>query len=149
MQSLSIEVAPGAYDIITDVRRELRALKLQLTLCDRQQVQSEQEQCGIADLNLLESMDEANGIMKQIEEDSSAMFLNYNDALKFNTFLQQACKRMNSIEERIRICMRLKKSYGRSITNNRWNVVFRFNFCLLYTSPSPRDRQKSRMPSSA
>ena len=24
-----------------------------------------------------------------------------------------------------------------------------FNICLLYTSPSPRDRQKSRMPSSA
>ena len=24
-----------------------------------------------------------------------------------------------------------------------------FTFCLLYTSPSPRDRQKSRMPSSA
>ena len=24
-----------------------------------------------------------------------------------------------------------------------------FDFCLLYTSPSPRDRQKSRMPSSA
>ena len=27
------------------------------------------------------------------------------------------------------------------------NVVYAF--CLLYTSPSPRDRQKSRMPSSA
>ena len=25
----------------------------------------------------------------------------------------------------------------------------RANVCLLYTSPSPRDRQKSRMPSSA
>ena len=25
----------------------------------------------------------------------------------------------------------------------------RINDCLLYTSPSPRDRQKSRMPSSA
>ena len=25
----------------------------------------------------------------------------------------------------------------------------RLNSCLLYTSPSPRDRQKSRMPSSA
>ena len=25
----------------------------------------------------------------------------------------------------------------------------RVNHCLLYTSPSPRDRQKSRMPSSA
>ena len=24
-----------------------------------------------------------------------------------------------------------------------------FEYCLLYTSPSPRDRQKSRMPSSA
>ena len=24
-----------------------------------------------------------------------------------------------------------------------------YNHCLLYTSPSPRDRQKSRMPSSA
>eukprot|EP01017_Pseudomicrothorax_dubius_P013102 TRINITY_DN15663_c0_g1_i2.p1 TRINITY_DN15663_c0_g1~~TRINITY_DN15663_c0_g1_i2.p1 ORF type:complete len:169 (-),score=3.76 TRINITY_DN15663_c0_g1_i2:10-516(-) len=28
--------------------------------------------------------------------------------------------------------------------NNSWYVI-----CLLYTSPSPRDRQKSRMPSSA
>ena len=28
-------------------------------------------------------------------------------------------------------------------------TVSRFGFCLLYTSPSPRDRQKSRMPSSA
>ena len=28
----------------------------------------------------------------------------------------------------------------------KWNLAER---CLLYTSPSPRDRQKSRMPSSA
>ena len=28
-------------------------------------------------------------------------------------------------------------------------VVNQNNFCLLYTSPSPRDRQKTRMPSSA
>ena len=33
----------------------------------------------------------------------------------------------------------------------RWNeeVFPAFKACLLYTSPSPRDRQKSRMPSSA
>ena len=31
----------------------------------------------------------------------------------------------------------------------RWKVQSTFNTCLLYTSPSPRDRQKSRMPSSA
>ena len=31
----------------------------------------------------------------------------------------------------------------------RHEVVLEFLLCLLYTSPSPRDRQKSRMPSSA
>ena len=34
-----------------------------------------------------------------------------------------------------------------------WNVIAGFSgqisFCLLYTSPSPRDRTRSRMPSSA
>ena len=29
------------------------------------------------------------------------------------------------------------------------NTEMKTNTCLLYTSPSPRDRQKSRMPSSA
>ena len=29
------------------------------------------------------------------------------------------------------------------------NPVMHYSTCLLYTSPSPRDRQKSRMPSSA
>ena len=30
-----------------------------------------------------------------------------------------------------------------------FNLFFENSTCLLYTSPSPRDRQKSRMPSSA
>ena len=29
------------------------------------------------------------------------------------------------------------------------DLIVIYNSCLLYTSPSPRDRQKSRMPSSA
>ena len=36
-----------------------------------------------------------------------------------------------------------KEVKGADVLNNA------FNTCLLYTSPSPRDRQKSRMPSSA
>ena len=38
----------------------------------------------------------------------------------------------------------------REVVDNSWDVseLMFFN-CLLYTSPSPRDRQKSRMPSSA
>ena len=30
-----------------------------------------------------------------------------------------------------------------------WLLAHGYHICLLYTSPSPRDRQKSRMPSSA
>ena len=40
---------------------------------------------------------------------------------------------------------RIKKLYELGKKLN-WNVS---DDCLLYTSPSPRDRQKSRMPSSA
>eukprot|EP00828_Plagiopyla_frontata_P042633 TRINITY_DN6413_c0_g2_i1.p3 TRINITY_DN6413_c0_g2~~TRINITY_DN6413_c0_g2_i1.p3 ORF type:complete len:112 (-),score=28.04 TRINITY_DN6413_c0_g2_i1:38-373(-) len=35
------------------------------------------------------------------------------------------------------------------IKNKPKNLVQIYECCLLYTSPSPRDRQKSRMPSSA
>ena len=31
----------------------------------------------------------------------------------------------------------------------KWGLTDQARDCLLYTSPSPRDRQKSRMPSSA
>ena len=42
----------------------------------------------------------------------------------------------------------------RNSANNAWITLYQLdgewtNICLLYTSPSPRDRQKSRMPSSA
>ena len=35
------------------------------------------------------------------------------------------------------------------VPSSTFNVGGQYRFCLLYTSPSPRDRQKSRMPSSA
>ena len=35
------------------------------------------------------------------------------------------------------------------IVRDNLEALTRTNACLLYTSPSPRDRQKSRMPSSA
>ena len=37
----------------------------------------------------------------------------------------------------------------RIANDQRRGSGWRFKSCLLYTSPSPRDRQKSRMPSSA
>ena len=35
------------------------------------------------------------------------------------------------------------------LNSNEIDLIRRARNCLLYTSPSPRDRQKSRMPSSA
>ena len=42
----------------------------------------------------------------------------------------------------------LRKDYI-SFTDKKWDWRYQFNNCLLYTSPSPRDSRKSRMPSSA
>ena len=39
-----------------------------------------------------------------------------------------------------------KRQLGMDVTEL---IIAQLLYCLLYTSPSPRDRQKSRMPSSA
>ena len=42
------------------------------------------------------------------------------------------------------------RAYRDAVVDFERNVIrARYIDCLLYTSPSPRDRQKSRMPSSA
>ena len=58
----------------------------------------------------------------------------------------------------IALCLAFSETLGKSAqtaalnyqieASNLWNF-FQAKNCLLYTSPSPRDRQKSRMPSSA
>ena len=44
------------------------------------------------------------------------------------------------------IPLQVAKNKIESYTTDKWKQKW---ICLLYTSPSPRDRQKSRMPSSA
>ena len=39
--------------------------------------------------------------------------------------------------------------YTKDVLNRFLQKGYKLYICLLYTSPSPRDRQKSRMPSSA
>ena len=61
-----------------------------------------------------------------------------------NTGKTENKKRYNTLSDR------LKKSTDLNKTNVSNQVDYqRLKNCLLYTSPSPRDRQKSRMPSSA
>ena len=60
----------------------------------------------------------------------------------------------SSVRKRTRLSKvgsaRLRKAlYFPAIVAKRHNPIVRAFCCLLYTSPSPRDRQKSRMPSSA
>ena len=43
----------------------------------------------------------------------------------------------------------MKASQRSSITVRAWNKAGLVGICLLYTSPSPRDKRQSRMPSSA
>ena len=44
----------------------------------------------------------------------------------------------------------IKNRYQSSVTSYHWSLDARHsNNCLLYTSPSPRDMRRSRMPSSA
>ena len=43
----------------------------------------------------------------------------------------------------------LNRAYKAVMRNKGCGGIDKMSCCLLYTSPSPRDRQKSRMPSSA
>ena len=65
---------------------------------------------------------------------------------------EQSADNMSEIcenESELAYVNRMKCKYG----DERWMWAVEYTeedcYCLLYTSPSPRDRQKSRMPSSA
>ena len=66
-------------------------------------------------------------------------------------------KLQNKYEEDIHIshvtssCGCATPSIGKDtlVTWEEGEIIAKFNTCLLYTSPSPRDRTRSRMPSSA
>ena len=54
-----------------------------------------------------------------------------------------------SISVRCEDCIAYHVNNAVSLGVSREEIIETINICLLYTSPSPRDRQKSRMPSSA
>ena len=81
-------------------------------------------------------------VLESQAADIEKVFEEYSDYLKLNvTKIQYAFFRKIALEVRY---IREDVALLRLSSDNhvRW-------LCLLYTSPSPRDRQKSRMPSSA
>ena len=56
---------------------------------------------------------------------------------------------IKKIENELGVLIFERNRMGISLTTVGEKIVNQAQICLLYTSPSPRDRQKSRMPSSA
>ena len=80
---------------------------------------------GWVDVDLSEK-----GILEAQKSGQLIKNLNINIDFSYTSFLKRAIKTLTAI-----------------LQEN--GLELKFNTCLLYTSPSPRDRQKSRMPSSA
>ena len=55
---------------------------------------------------------------------------------------------LKSCPQRRGVCTRVYTTTPKK-PNSALRKVARVRFCLLYTSPSPRDKRQSRMPSSA
>ena len=69
------------------------------------------------------------------------IFCRSND-IKFESFMVEVSKNRSSIESQAR---QARYKIFESLLDENDQILF----CLLYTSPSPRDHQPSRMPSSA
>ena len=77
-------------------------------------------------------------------KDNSVLFINHESKEKLEKYISEALdKNLQTIVT----------SENCSISNEKIikvkNYEEKYNDCLLYTSPSPRDRTRSRMPSSA
>ena len=88
--------------------------------------------------------------MKKIIVLINLIFLN-----QFSLFSQEdklALDLLNSMSDNYKKMKGFTSSFTYSMKNLTEDITDSFSgkiSCLLYTSPSPRDRQKSRMPSSA
>ena len=89
-------------------------------------------------------------------EDANGMFdlLTYEKGGSVLRMLQQFLGE-DAFRDGVRLYLK-RHSYQNTVTTDLWDAIeeatgqpVRQIICLLYTSPSPRDRQKSRMPSSA
>ena len=64
---------------------------------------------------------------------------------KITARVKKMCYGLNKIVDPVKVAMRVIEGLYDGVTTPELDSLA----CLLYTSPSPRDRQKSRMPSSA
>ena len=112
--------------------------------------------------------DAAQATVEELGELGSLMFVDLNEGVtSFQRNFVSEMKRCDEMERHLRFFEEQVALAGLTLSKRSWverpgalnelqsqleeyhNDLHQLNGCLLYTSPSPRDRQKSRMPSSA
>ena len=101
-------------------------------------------------ITLPECLQWTNGDLKPLYSQIAEYVFNLEQKLEYilwhmgetgETLLRRLQQRSNARTTR--------EAVAEFVTYNEPELARRLSLCLLYTSPSPRDRQKSRMPSSA
>ena len=94
--------------------------------------------------------------MSKLADNSDMLISNPKEKPKSETSKSSQATKDIPVDKQIdllrEIIQKLKKDNKNTIENitKEWNELSKnYDFCLLYTSPSPRDRTRSRMPSSA
>ena len=82
--------------------------------------------------------------------------LDISNEAAVNAAIAAVVENLGGLEVLVNAAGVMRAAHTHECTLDMWNQVININLtgtflmtCLLYTSPSPRDRQKSRMPSSA
>ena len=85
--------------------------------------------------------------LERIPEDAKYIFFNEDGSVRSALFGQRVSDRIEDIEKVNPDIRAFYEDDYEGFLVHHFAILY-MN-CLLYTSPSPRDRQKSRMPSSA
>jgi len=70
--------------------------------------------------------------------------VSYNAMLRYNGYTDEI-----ELQKDGKVSSLFKRPYLTALINNENFSIRNYSTCLLYTSPSPRDRTRARMPSSA
>ena len=149
------------YEIVGIVRDDVlferpRAEPLRLSIQTPEEMAEQAEGKDISEFELHRGLRVAKAkMMKEYDEArasgnlSASMSKEYQDYL---TLISQIIGEPPTIEEKIELeAQSVKDRYECDVCGKitRIGRMFPYGSCLLYTSPSPRDRTRSRMPSSA
>ena len=97
----------------------------------------------------MDFMKEAIDISRQVKAPVKLIWSREEDMTQGPFRPAMLSKMRGVIGENNRLAALSHHAIGESIQGQHWNSIMPYQACLLYTSPSPRDRTRSRMPSSA